>query len=259
MDDVDWIELNAEPIDAGRAVAFVSTPAAGGIDVFLGCTRAETGPDGRRLVALDYEAYTEMAMKQLRLLASEARARWPVVRLAILHRVGRVELAQPSVVIAVATPHRAESFDACRWLIDALKVDVPIWKREVWDDGSGSWVDPSSHQAREHVVPHLALGLPSATSAVERSRLDARQERACVRRSERPRRVKGRAPQAGRLSGAARIGSGSGGTFGRTRHTTCTARPCAALAVDHLAALLRGHRARKPILRARFTLLMRWG
>lgn len=143
MDTSDWIELHEEPIDAGRVVEFVSAPAAGGIDVFLGCTRAETHADGRKLVALDYEAYGPMALKQMQLLAAGARERWPVVRLAILHRVGRVELAKPSVIIAVATPHRAASFDACRWIVDTLKADVPIWKREVWNDGSGSWVDPT--------------------------------------------------------------------------------------------------------------------
>jgi molybdopterin synthase catalytic subunit len=85
-----------------------------------------------------------MAVKQMTDLAAQARQRWPVVRLAILHRTGRVEIAQPSVVIAVATPHRAAAFEACRWLIDELKARVPIWKREVWDDGTGSWVDPSA-------------------------------------------------------------------------------------------------------------------
>jgi molybdopterin synthase catalytic subunit len=139
----DWIELFDTPLDAGAAVEFVRAPQAGGIDVFLGTTRAEINADARRLVALDYEAYSEMALKQMRDLALRARERWPVIKLAILHRVGRVEVTAPSVVIAVSTPHRAESFEACRWIIDTLKQDVPIWKREVWDDGSGSWVHPS--------------------------------------------------------------------------------------------------------------------
>jgi molybdopterin synthase catalytic subunit len=139
----DWIELRADPLDAAKAVAFVQVSAAGGIDVFLGTTRAETHADGRPLVALDYEAYPEMALKRLGELAAEARRRWPVCRLALLHRTGRVPVADPSVVIAVSTPHRAESFDACRWLIDALKVDVPIWKQEVWADGAGTWVHPT--------------------------------------------------------------------------------------------------------------------
>lgn len=138
----DWIELSADAIEAGPVVAFVATAAAGGINVFLGTTRAERHADGRQLVALDYEAYAPMALKRMRELAAEARQRWPVVRLAMLHRTGRVGLAEPSVIIAVSTPHRADAFAACRWLIDALKADVPIWKKEVWDDGAGTWVHP---------------------------------------------------------------------------------------------------------------------
>jgi molybdopterin synthase catalytic subunit len=83
-----------------------------------------------------------MALKRMKELAAEARKQWPIVRLAMLHRTGRVALAEPSVIIAVATPHRAESFATCRWLIDALKKDVPIWKREIWADREGDWVHP---------------------------------------------------------------------------------------------------------------------
>src|SRR4051794_38530310 len=135
----DWIELHAEPIPIERVVSFVSSGLAGGIDVFLGTTRAETDPDGRRLMALDYEAYREMATSQLRDLAVRARQQWPITRLALLHRVGRLEVGQPSVIIAVATPHRAEAFAACRWLIDTLKAEAAIWKKEIWHDGAETW------------------------------------------------------------------------------------------------------------------------
>jgi molybdopterin synthase catalytic subunit len=138
----DWIEILPTPLDAAAAIAHACAPEAGGIDVFLGTTRAESRADGTALVALDYEAYGEMALKRMQTLAAEARNQWPIVRLALLHRIGRVALAEPSVIIAVATPHRAESFAACRWLIDALKKDVPIWKREIWADGHGQWVHP---------------------------------------------------------------------------------------------------------------------
>ena len=147
--DEDWIELRPEPLQVGPIVGFVTAPAAGGIDVFLGTTRDETHADGRRLVALDYEAYAPMAIKRMQELAIEARQRWPVARLAVLHRTGRVGVGEPSVVIAVATPHRADAFEACRWLIDALKADVPVWKREVWDDGSGTWVHPDPAEPRK--------------------------------------------------------------------------------------------------------------
>jgi molybdopterin synthase catalytic subunit len=142
----DWIEITADALDAGRAASFVADARAGGIAVFAGTTRAERNAAGRDLVALDYEAYVEMATAQLRDLAARARTRWPVLRLAILHRVGRVALAEPSVVIAVSTPHRGEAFDACRFLIDTLKAEVAIWKKEAWDDGTGTWVDPTANR-----------------------------------------------------------------------------------------------------------------
>jgi molybdopterin synthase catalytic subunit len=138
----DWLEIRGDALPVAKAIAFTSTPLAGGIDVFLGTTRAETTADGRELLALDYEAYAEMADQQLRAFAKEARQRWPIVRLVILHRTGRVALGEPSVLIAVSTPHRAESFEACRWLIDTLKKEATIWKKEVWKDGAGTWVHP---------------------------------------------------------------------------------------------------------------------
>jgi molybdopterin synthase catalytic subunit len=142
----DWCEIFANPLDAGRAVQFVTSPDAGGIALFLGTTRAEArSGDGTPLVSLDYEAYDAMALRQLNDLASRARAKWPMIlRLAVLHRVGRVGLGEPSVCIAVSTPHRAEAFEVCRWLIDTLKAEVAIWKKEVWQDGGGTWVDPSA-------------------------------------------------------------------------------------------------------------------
>jgi molybdopterin synthase catalytic subunit len=128
------------PLDVGAAIASVSDGAAGAVAVFLGTTRAETQPDGRALIALDYEAYPAMAGAQLRDLAEGARARWPVLRVAVLHRTGRVAVGEPSVLVAVATPHRSEAFEACRWLIDTLKAEATIWKQEVWSDGRTSWV-----------------------------------------------------------------------------------------------------------------------
>jgi molybdopterin synthase catalytic subunit len=137
-----WIEISAGPISAGDAIAFVTDPAAGGIDVFLGTTRAENRADGQPLVALDYQAYEAMAVAQLNTIANAIESEWPVIRLAILHRTGRVEIGQPSVVIAVSTPHRADSFAACRAVIDRLKEVATIWKQEVWADGRATWVHP---------------------------------------------------------------------------------------------------------------------
>jgi molybdopterin synthase catalytic subunit len=148
--DADWVELSASPLSAQAAVQFVTDAAAGGIDVFLGTTRFEKSPDGRGLLRLDYEAYREMALQQMHDLAARARQQWPIVKLALLHRTGPVAPGEPSVVIAVSCPHRGDAFAACRWLIDTLKSEVAIWKKEVWADGSGTWVDPHTPHPRQH-------------------------------------------------------------------------------------------------------------
>ena len=109
----DLIALSATPLQLANAIAHVTDPAAGGIALFLGTTRSEITDAGKSLLALDYDAYSEMARKQLADLAQTARQRWPICRLAILHRTGRVPVGQPSVLIAVSTPHRAEAFQAC--------------------------------------------------------------------------------------------------------------------------------------------------
>jgi molybdopterin synthase catalytic subunit len=96
----------------------------------------------RRTASLDYEAYPGMAQKKLAEIEAEARRRWPVTDAAIVHRVGHLDLGEVSVVVAVSCPHRHDAFDACRWLIDTLKEVVPIWKKEVWADGTEEWVHP---------------------------------------------------------------------------------------------------------------------
>jgi molybdopterin synthase catalytic subunit len=152
-DSNTWLEITPNALSVQAAVMFVTSPAAGGIDVFLGTTRSETNSQGQRLVALDYEAYQEMAYEQLRNLGRSVRQKCPVIKLAILHRTGRVELGEPSVIIAVSTPHRAEAFEACRWLIDALKKDVAIWKKEVWAGGESTWVHPTPGSERNRDDP----------------------------------------------------------------------------------------------------------
>jgi molybdopterin synthase catalytic subunit len=144
----DWIELTPEPLDVGKVVAFVTAPEAGGIAVFLGTTRAEKSEKGQALIALDYDAYGEMARKQMGELGARVRGKWPVERVAILHRTGRVNVGEPSVIIGVSTGHRSEAFEACRWVIDTLKAEVAIWKKEMWGDGSGRWVHPEGEASR---------------------------------------------------------------------------------------------------------------
>jgi molybdopterin synthase catalytic subunit len=134
------IRLTDQPIDTAGLVDATRNPAAGAVLLFLGTTRELT--NGRRTVALDYEAYPAMAERRLAELESEARRRWPVLECSIVHRVGRVPPADASVAIVVSTPHRADAFAAGQWLIDTLKEDVPIWKREEWADGGTEWVHP---------------------------------------------------------------------------------------------------------------------
>ena len=136
----DDIRILAGSLDVPQAIAFVTTPAAGGLAIFLGTTRSEKNADNRELLSLHYQAYEAMALAQLQQLAATARQRWPICKLALLHRIGDVPVSEPSVVIAVSTPHRADAFEACRFLIDNLKKDVAIWKKEVWSDGTGTWV-----------------------------------------------------------------------------------------------------------------------
>src|SRR5215831_5061039 len=127
------IELTNDPIDAAKLLARVQSPAAGAVVLFLGTTREMTG--GRRTRSLDYECYPEMAERKLSELEAEARRRWPIVECRIVHRLGHLNLGEASVAVAVSTPHRAEAFEAGRWLIDIIKREVPIWKRENWSDG----------------------------------------------------------------------------------------------------------------------------
>ena len=139
-----WIELFDGTLPLGRILEFVGGDAAlGGIVTFHGATRGEHDPGHGALVRLDYEAYCTMAENQMRELARSAQRKWGAGRVAMLHRLGAVGVGEISVAIAVACPHRAEAFEACRWLIDTLKRDVPIWKKDVFADGFTRWVDPT--------------------------------------------------------------------------------------------------------------------
>jgi molybdopterin synthase catalytic subunit len=134
------IEITTAPIDHAAITERARSPLAGAVCTFLGTVRELTG--GRRTVALTYEAYPEMAHKTLSELEDEARRRWPVIELVLVHRVGDLGLGEISVVVAVSCPHRHQAFEACRWLIDTLKEVAPIWKKEHWADGSEEWIHP---------------------------------------------------------------------------------------------------------------------
>ena len=137
------IEITESPLDHAAITERVRSNLAGAVCTFLGTVRELTGD--RRTASLDYEAYPEMALKKMGELEAEARRRWPIIEAAIVHRVGHLDLGEISIVIAVSTPHRRQSFEACQWLIDTFKEVVPIWKKELWADGSEEWVHPGMH------------------------------------------------------------------------------------------------------------------
>ena len=132
----DWLALTADELPVAQAYDWAVRPACGGVVLFSGTVRDHA--EGREGVEhLTYEAYDEAVVPRMAAIAAEARRRWPMIgRLAILHRTGRIELGESSVVVVVSTPHRAEAFEAGRFAIDALKASVPIWKHETWRDGT---------------------------------------------------------------------------------------------------------------------------
>jgi molybdopterin synthase catalytic subunit len=129
--------LNARPV---TPKGFAGTGQGGADVVFLGRTRGETHPVHGLLRHLEYEAQAALAASTLAELAEEAAKRWPLLAIRVQHAIGIIEVGQASVCIEVVSPHRGEAFESCRWLIDSLKVRVPIWKREVWQDGT-TWAD----------------------------------------------------------------------------------------------------------------------
>jgi len=139
---MEMIHLTNDPIDYTALTESVRSHAAGAVVLFLGTVREMT--DGRQTVTLDYEAFPQMAEAKLEELLVEARRKWPVVQAAIAHRLGRLELGDVSVAVAVSTPHRQQAFEAGKHLIDRLKEVVPIWKKENWADGTTEWVHPGT-------------------------------------------------------------------------------------------------------------------
>lgn len=132
------IRLVETAIDPTSVIESVRTPKAGAVVTFDG--RVRESSQGRNVTHLIYESYGSMALQELKKLEAEARARWPLEAVAIVHRLGRLEIEETSVFIAVSSAHRADAFAACRYLIDSIKRTVPIWKKEHFEDGS-VWVE----------------------------------------------------------------------------------------------------------------------
>ena len=131
----DRVELVRAPINVAELAA--ASERDGAVCLFVGVVRNENG--GRPVLGLEYEAYEEMALPLMQEIAAQARRRFPVTAVRLVHRLGRLEIGEASVAVAAASPHRAEAFAACRFAIDTLKARVPIWKKEFYADGS-SWL-----------------------------------------------------------------------------------------------------------------------
>ena len=134
-------KLASEPIDTDALVQAITIPATGAVCIFSGMVRGETSENGtvNKTQNLEYEAYEPMAIKMMNGIAEELRTKWQVKKISMVHRIGRVEIGEASVVIAVSATHRKEAFEACRYAIDTLKKQVPIWKKEYYVDGE-VWV-----------------------------------------------------------------------------------------------------------------------
>jgi molybdopterin synthase catalytic subunit len=132
-----------QSIDLNELVAYVTDAEAGAIATFIGTTRNNN--EGRTVIALDYEAYPEMAEKELARIGNDAKKQWPICRMAIVHRLGPVQIGEASVIIAVSSAHRDAAFAACRFAIEEIKKTVPIWKKEVYEGGE-VWIGTQTGQ-----------------------------------------------------------------------------------------------------------------
>ena len=133
-----YFQITTQPLDPTPLVALAQAPDIGAVVTFAGIVRDNFG--GRATAYLEYEAYESMAVVVLEQLAGEARATWVTGAIAIHHRVGRLEIGDMAVLIAVAAAHRHEAFAAAEWLMDRIKEIAPIWKKEIWADGASEWV-----------------------------------------------------------------------------------------------------------------------
>jgi molybdopterin synthase catalytic subunit len=135
--------VTREPIDLQELVKCVTDASAGAIATFIGTTRNNN--EGRKVIALDYDAYPEMAEKELARIGEQARQKWRIERMAIAHRIGPVQITEPSVIIAVSAAHRDAAFQACRFAIEEIKKTVPIWKKEMFEGGE-VWIGTQTGQ-----------------------------------------------------------------------------------------------------------------
>ncbi len=138
MDARLLVRVSADPLDPREALGFVADPGAGGTCLFLGTVRDNS--DAGDVTRLTYEAWDELAERRMREIAEELFERWPVRKVAVLHRTGVLEVGETSVVVACSSPHRADAFEACRRGIERIKQDLPVWKKESLAAGESRWV-----------------------------------------------------------------------------------------------------------------------
>ena len=137
------VEIVDARINESAVLESVKSDLAGANVLFVGTTRSVT--DGRETVTLNYEAYAEMAIKQIDRLLTTASEKWRIVKCSVVHRTGEVPVGEASVAVAVSSAHRAASFESAAWIMEQLKRRVPIWKQEIWADGSQEWVHPDEN------------------------------------------------------------------------------------------------------------------
>ena len=148
-----WLAVQTAPLDVDAAFTFLQDDHAGGVDLFIGTTRRWT--EGRETTALAYEAFTPMVLKEMAHLVEKTRGQWPVRKVCLWHRLGNVPAPEASILIGVATPHRAAAFAACRYLIDAAKKQLPIWKKEIFADGQTLWVQGQTPEVHSTLTPEF--------------------------------------------------------------------------------------------------------
>jgi molybdopterin synthase catalytic subunit len=141
--------LTQAVISVEALLAEVQSPERGGTSIFLGTVRGDDDVTG-----IEYSAYDDMALAEIRRMVAEAEARWPEARVTLQHRLGLIPVGEASIAIAAAAPHRDAAFAACRYVIEEVKKRLPIWKKELHADGTGTWVDPSGKQVAGGLRDH---------------------------------------------------------------------------------------------------------
>ena len=138
-------ELTTQPISTDALLERAKTPSSGAVVLFLGTVRDLS--EGRAVVGLDYDAYPSMAVAKLSEIIADARKRWPLHHAEVVHRYGKMDVGDVAVALVASSAHRADAFEAARWMMDEIKNSTPIWKKELWADGAAEWVHPGVEAA----------------------------------------------------------------------------------------------------------------